>query len=305
MKCLCLGICQLTAIIEILKSNKEFSEKYDEILSFPVYETSDEIMKNVIDNILPNCNLILSQPVSSDYRGELFSTKYLRSKIPPNSIHLIIVNSYFTGYDPIPFQLTDMENNFLDIKGINYMPSCCVTNFINNNFEKAIEDWNNPEYYTKEQLSINYKYSINQLKNREKKVFDNDFDIDIKISDFIEKNYKKIFLFHTYNHPTNVLLIELTKRILNKLNIKNTKVNINNELLNRTSIPPSISVYKKTNMTFKYPDFYINYLPYSVKDAFKQYYDCFNTFDDKHKLKWEATIKYCNLKFTKELKEYI
>lgn len=43
---------------------------------------------------------------------------------------------------------------------------------------------------------------------------------DVKISNYIENNYRKFKLFTTCNHPTKFIFDEMVKQILNKLNLK-------------------------------------------------------------------------------------
>lgn len=68
-------------------------------------------------------------------------------------------------------------------------------------------------YYSKEQIVRNFKEQLGKLKQRE-------VECSIKISDFIETNYKIQQLFFDPNHPCNVLICEKGKRILKLLNLK-------------------------------------------------------------------------------------
>jgi hypothetical protein len=43
---------------------------------------------------------------------------------------------------------------------------------------------------------------------------------DVTISDWISNNYKADYLFYTFNHPANVVILELCKRILRYFNIE-------------------------------------------------------------------------------------
>ena len=98
MKCLCIGICQLDAIYKILKDNSIFTSLYTEIFNYTIFTLSVEEMENILNNIVPTCDLILSQPVSENYKNNnIFSTSKLRSKIKVGAKHLIIPNCYFTG----------------------------------------------------------------------------------------------------------------------------------------------------------------------------------------------------------------
>ena len=295
MKCLCIGICQLDAMYKILKNIPLFTSIYTEIYNYTIFTLSVDEMNNILNNIVPTCDLVLSQPVSSNYQNtDIYSTAKLRSKIKPGAKHFIVSNCYFTGYDPIPFQITDETGQTIHLKDISYIPSLSLPSLLLGNTDQACKDWCNIDGYTNEELNKNYLVSITELKKREQKVFDNDFGIDITISDYIEKNYKTMYLFHTYNHPTNILLFELVRRLLNKLKIMEIGIGfgITTELLGIHSIPPSPAVYIKNNMTFKYPKFIINSQCYTTKQAMSIYSDILKVSNSDLHNKWLATIKY-------------
>lgn len=299
MKCLFIGICQLNAMCTILKNTPTFKTFYTEILNYTVFDITEEEMKNILDNILPTCDLILSQPVSNNYRGtNLFSTSTLRSKIKEHQKHLIISNCYFTGYDPVPFQTTDINGNILHVDDISYFPSISVNSLLEGNIKQACVDWCDINSYNEKELKKNIETTLNELKKREEKVFENDFGVDIKIADYIENNYKNKLLFHTYNHPTNDLLYELVRRLLNVINIpyvSNNEVQ-NVEYLGIYSLPPPPSVYIKMGMTFNYPKFVIRSKKYETKEAMTFFSEVLRKTDKSLHNKWLAGIKYGKVK---------
>lgn len=295
MRCLCIGICQIMAVSEILKSCKNFTEIYDDIICYTIFSITVEEMQNIIDNILPTCHLVLSQPVSENYRDNpIFSTSYLKSKLSTTTKHYVLANCYFTGYDPIPFQTTDLDGNIMHLKGISYFPSISLESLLEKNILQACKDWCNIDIYSKLELVNNYQRSIDELIRRENKIFDTNFIVDIKISDYIVENYRSQYLFHTYNHPTNILLFELTRRILNKLAINIIDLSYTGaELLGDNSIPPPISVYLKMGMEFKYPSIIINKKYHSTFNAMTYWANILmDVKNDKLTNNWIATIKY-------------
>lgn len=294
MKCLCIGICQIVSISEILKKSKLFTSIYDEILCYTIFTITAEEMKDLLENVVPTCDLILSQPVSDNYRGsDLFSTKLLRQKKKEGAKHFIISNCYFTGYDPIPFQTVDQDGNTTNVGGISYYPSVSLTSLLNGNIVQSCIDWNQLNTYSDEDIQYNYKKSIDELKKRENKVFDNDYGVDIKISDFIETNYQSKYLFHTYNHPTNILLLELTRRIVERLGLVMENVTLDRELLGDNSMPPPFSVYLKSNMTFRYPSFVIANVEYkNTRSAMTQFVNNLKHADPSDFERWRSTISY-------------
>jgi hypothetical protein len=297
--CLCIGICQIIAISNILRSMPEFTSIYTNILDYTIFSISEEEMKNIIDNILPTCDLVLSQPVSDNYRNtNIFSSKTLKSHIKPGAIHLIISNCYFTGYDPVPFQTTDENGGILQTDGMSYYPSLSLESLLLGNIEKACIDWCNPESYSLTEIERNYYLSIEELKRRELKVFENDFGVDIKISDYIEKNYKHLFLFHTYNHPTNVLLYELVKRIFNRIGIPYVERFLTKELLGDITIPPSPCIYLKSKMDFKYPSFSILDKKYTTDQVMVFFSSILKKTNKNLHNTWLSSIKYGKLKIS-------
>ena len=219
MICLCIGICQLQSVSEILNISEIFKSKYTKVVYYQVFNITEDKMKHILENEVKNADLILSQPVSEKYKGtDIFSTKKLReTALKYGKKHYIISNCYFTGYDPNPFQTTNEYGEILHFNNISYIPSMCFDELLDKNIEKSCIKWCNIDYYNKSQLEKNINNTLNELKSRESDVFGNGYGIDIKISDFIEENYKKVKLFHTYNHPTNVLLIELSRRVMNRI----------------------------------------------------------------------------------------
>lgn len=295
MKCLCIGICQIVSICEILKKSKVFTSVYNEILCYTIFTITPEEMKNLLENVVPTCDLILSQPVSENYRGtDVFSTKVLRNRKKESAKHLIIANCYFTGYDPVPFQITDSEGNITSVSGVSYFPSIALNFLLNSDLIHSCMDWCNLDAYSQQELENNYRKTITELKQRESKVFDNDYGVDVPISDFIESNYQNKFLFHTYNHPTNILLLELTKRITDKLGlILENAITLDRELLGDVTIPPPISVYVKMKMTFQYPLFKFGSREYkNTRDAMASFISLLILTDPKNHQQWKSSIIY-------------
>lgn len=268
MKCLCIGICQLKVIIEMLKTSVSFTDLYDEILVYQIFELSVDEMHNIITNIVPNMDLVISQPVSRSYKNnEIYSTAYLKKSLNKKTKHIIIPNCYFTGYDPLPFQLV-FHNNETVNNTLTYYPLLCLKELIECDIKNATKKWCDPEAYTLEILNKNVQNSLTKLRAREKQVFEENYGVDIIISDYIEHNYTKQFLFHTYNHPTNKLLIILAKRILTNLCLPCTiEEYYESEFLDSTSLPPAPCVYLKLKMQFMYPNFVLNNRIYDTYSA--------------------------------------
>lgn len=300
MKCLCIGICQLGALVKILEKSTIFTSFYDNIVYYPVYDISESKMAEILEKEVPSSDLIISQPVSDNYKNnEIFSSKKLREVAnKQNKKHLIMANCYFTGYDPTPFQITDNDGNIIHSDGISYFPSMCVDSLIAQNVDRACIEWCNIDCYSNKELDINLRYTITELKNRENKIFDNDFAADIIISDYIENFFLHKHLFHTYNHPTNIIIIELFNRLMKKIELPPDSVILDQELLGSFSIPPPPSVYYGSHITFEYPKFILYDKPYTTKEAMKILSEKISKVSPEFHCRWKSSILWSRKKIS-------
>lgn len=67
--------------------------------------------------------------------------------------------------------------------------------------------------YNQEKYSSFISESFNELKRRERLV-------DIAVTDLIEENLRKERLFFTFNHPCKTLIVEMSKRVLQRMELK-------------------------------------------------------------------------------------
>jgi hypothetical protein len=281
-------------MVDILRKCDIFIGMYDEIKYYAVFKISEDEMRNILENEVPSSDLILSQPVSATYKNnEIYSTDVLRkTALSHGKTHYVISNCYFTGYDPVPFQTTDGDGNIIHVGNITYFPSLSIDNLIMGNIEGSCVEWCNPNAYGELQLRNNLFRTLDQLKLRERKIFDGDYGVDITISDYIERNFREIRLFHTYNHPTNAILIELVKRLMKRLGLPFSPVILDYELLGEYSIPPPPSVYYGYNMTFVYPKFIIKQKEYSTYEAMKIFRNTLANSDPNLHNRWKSSISW-------------
>jgi hypothetical protein len=292
MKCLCIGICQLGSMVDVLRKSRGFSSIYDQIVFYPVFEIDDQKMKYILEVEVPGSDLILSQPVSDNYKNtHLYSTKTLRDVCIKNGkTHYVVSNCYFTGYDPVPFQITDANGEIIKVDDVSYFPSQSFDSLINGDAKAAAIDWCMIEKYSPLELANNIMTTLATLKERENKVFDNEFGVDIRISDYIEENFKKEYLFHTYNHPTNIIIIELVRRLSNKMGIHVGNLKLDRELLGSYAIPPPPSVYYGYGMTFNYPKFIIANKEYGTYGAMQIFTTIISRTPHELRNRWKSGI---------------
>ena len=108
---------------------------------------------------------------------------------------------------------------------------------------------------------INYKEKFNKCI-KSCKLENEKSDLDINLTKFIEDNFNKKLLFTHSLHPTNILLYELWKYILQNININITdyKYDFSKELIDCWNNPFTTKMIKDLNIQFKCivsDDFYI------------------------------------------------
>ena len=126
--------------------------------------------------------------------------------IKPNCLKISFPNSHYKGYNP---ETTYLKHNGIIVKRFcDYHDSNVIKDYLLGKSESdVVSSILDIEYYSNDFIWENAKNSLSELRKRE-------MITDIIISDFIEENWTKIKLFHSMNHPTNLVLLEIADRIL-------------------------------------------------------------------------------------------
>jgi hypothetical protein len=170
--------------------------------------------------LLNNTSIFIYQEMPAKfgiYSTDLSVENNILSYLPDNCIKIIIPYVYADWYwGLIEVMLGDATPDFDKIdqetlSQIKYINKDVILNLKSKyDLDTIINLYDNNE--------IDFKYDermktgINILKIKEQ-------SCDIKVSDYILQNYKINKLFHMPNHPSHLVIKEMTKQILKKLNI--------------------------------------------------------------------------------------
>ena len=215
------GNCQTGSIKHILNLDEN---KYN-IHNIVCHST--DIKKDNFFEIIIKCDIIITQPISDNYREkDYLNTNFIIKNIKKDCKLIIFPSCYFTFYYP------DLKyfkyNNKLLREPLDYhydfMIQCYKKNI---SIENYISNFiNNKNLVSIKELENNALESLSKLKNKffedTKKYKLNDNIIIIPIHNYIEENYKKKLLFYSMNHPTKYLLQYITEIIILNLKIENT-----------------------------------------------------------------------------------
>jgi hypothetical protein len=249
MEILILTNCQGTEIQKYLNFCSDFKRDYKNQVVIMPHWFNNSNLTNLPDYILDVCkqaDLLIYQPMS--LRRGPFETetndgilKYFKStciKISFPSLYSDIFPVYFEH------QWVGKET-VIKVKGLNY-----IHDLITKGFSK--EDI--IELYDKNlinfQLKERFEYCLAFMSEKEQ-------NCNIKASIFIKQNLKKIRLFDTQNHPTEILLGYVSNEILKYLNYSEIDyLNLERFIINGTNGKFGFedSIYMKNELNLEYLD---------------------------------------------------
>ncbi|SDX63562.1 WcbI family polysaccharide biosynthesis putative acetyltransferase [Marinobacter mobilis] len=205
IKVVVVGNCQARPLAKIIESlNRSVEVTAIAIVHLLKSEQFDEYRSH-----FEAADLIVSQLVMDSYPCEFVRTSFLNSLYGEKV--LSIVNLYFTGYTPDWFYIRIPERGPLRGPMGDYHNRTVLGAWQEGiSVEEAARRLEDPEFNRRYLPEI--QASFNQLRERESKV-------DVKVSDLIEKNFKKSRMFFTFNHPNMFLIRKYAERILKQAKI--------------------------------------------------------------------------------------
>ncbi len=243
------GNCQVPYIVRFLSRTKEFTDVYILLSIPPIHTLTEEKEKGFEKGVLGWVKLFIFQNIREDniFSRKLSSTRIMEL-LSRGCKKVAIPNVFFKGYFP---QLCSNPNNpFVGSKynreGIFPYGDINIKSMLEEGMtsEEIFNCLKKENFYDTQRVREEVEKSIRELCEREK-------ECDVVISDFIEKNYKKKRLFFVPNHPTNVVIRELSRRILSFLGYGQYAMNIQNiPENNNLEIPIYPSVAKGLGLEF-------------------------------------------------------
>jgi len=274
------GNCQTGSLIPFLKN---YLNKYNvkNILCW-----HDLIEKNYFLEEIQKADVIITQPINSNYRGvDYLNTEFILNNCKKNTKIIIFPSLHFDFYY---FDLIykSLNNNILlrDPSDYHYGKLIeCYKNSLDKQY--FIDNYiNNLNYKSIEELENIANDSLKELERRENLMeeYSNIYPITIiKTVDFIRENYKKKLLFYSMNHPTKYLMQFICTKILEILeeNLNFIDLDIDPLYLNERGI-----IYKciQNIVQFDINDYTPQLSKYNINninDVVDTYYNTYNKFN--------------------------
>ena len=199
------GNCHIGAVREYLECNKEFSREYG-IYPFPLIQNLPQELET--EEILSRCNLFIHQSIRKENRyGMQYASENMINYLPASCRIVSIPNLY--GLPKCFFPQIEVSRKKKEV--FSFLSGDEV------NVEKWIEEGKSKQEIIcyMEKGGVYTKDEILQLweKFREKLLLREE-EWDIKISDYIFEHYKTKQLFYDLFHISDILVKEITKRLL-------------------------------------------------------------------------------------------
>ena len=180
------GNCQNHPLSLILRCSTEFSSIYEELPIKSIHLLSPDEDEGVQETVR-NLDLFIYQPVEANYRGNFrkLGTKFLLGYMKNDATAISIPVAYFTGYNPETIYLRDnnggvVTGHFSDYHDLNILKAY----HHGLDWQECISYIQMNEIYPLEFLKTILSNNLAELRKRESV-------IDIKVSDFIEKNWRQ------------------------------------------------------------------------------------------------------------------
>lgn len=210
------GNCQTTLLQQYMLSNKQFASKYCCVALPRICQWSNSV-KRLYEIAIRCSSLVLSQPISDNNRfTPLLSSNNLKFCVEKNARFILIPKLTFAGYFPQLSTETNQHNIMLGNQP--------VFAYGDRYIDEMLQKGYSYEQIKHEVLADNFlaeDYIRTYFDEQLEKFQEDEALCDVKMYDYVKQYAKNIVLWHSFNHPTNMVIKELAKRILSLLGISN------------------------------------------------------------------------------------
>jgi hypothetical protein len=251
IKLLILANCQSAALASILEKviGADGRPVFSIIPIKPTYEVTVEDCP-YLEQCLQQCDVLLYQPHIGADGGWRTSDRWLEQT---TAKAFSFQSLYFSAYNPELTYLRDKINRHLNEGFVDYHDKRIVKLFLAGYSEGEITSSYQKIQPFPEDVESFYQATLAEMKTRELEQ-----GLDIKVSAFVEENFRITRLFYTYNHPANVVLYEVVRQLLDLLGREDLVVpKIKQELLRFDDFPIADKVREGLRLTFKADDSYL------------------------------------------------
>lgn len=212
------GNCHMDVVRKYLFRSSEYLSEYITFVFPPIYDIEKSNIDNIDESFLQEIDLLIYQRIErTNQFGVKWNTEDMMQRLKQGCRTVSVPNTIFYGYFP---QEGHRSNTILKNQK-NFRPMFTGDKFIEREFyesgsiSETIEIIKKKDYLSASVIDKNLRKSIRMLELQ-------DAWCDIKMTDYILENYKRIFLFTEPKHPINIFFKEMTQRILKYIEINDS-----------------------------------------------------------------------------------
>lgn len=203
--------CHGRALVNYFQCCREFFYQY---IVHPIPEIQKNAEKSININLLKNADVFIHQDIRSDNMfGYELSDEYIRKFLKKDCLDIVIPN--FVGMGRMLFpRRRGMEKIRGEILG--YYRDDIIEEAYRNDEVVSLQQY--VKFYEDyeidgELLEQEYQHCMMKLWEREK-------NWDVKVTDYIKKNLRKIPCFTDQDHPSRYLMLEVGNQVAKMLGVK-------------------------------------------------------------------------------------
>jgi hypothetical protein len=216
--------CHGDSIRTLLIANTNFTDRYY-IELYIVHKITLDQAVALFSSICPD-DIVIYQYITDEYRGGGFGS----SRIPKSCRHIRLTNAYYQGYHPNFGYLYQNQDDKIIQDGMELYDLTLFYRWlwkIGGLKDRRIEYCSydifpilDPSFF-----KLGYSLQEHHLSLAKLRWRDDLFNADIRVADYIEKNFRRTRLFHTMNHPTLILFDEEVRQLSQFLGIQHVQTN--------------------------------------------------------------------------------
>jgi hypothetical protein len=241
------GNCQAGCIAGFLRKTPAFRDSKLIPRVKGVHELSSAELPQVYAAVR-GADLLLTQPVSSNYRGVGFSSDHLISLLGPFARTIYYPSLYFGGYFPNLLYLRKPGGGLFTGPGGDYHDRNILDCFIaRRTVQSSIAFLADENCYDKSVLRRNTEATLDELRWRES-------TMEIKIADYIADNLRDRRLFYVFNHPINEVMFQVCSQFSGLIGCRFSGVDLASvdNWLSAVAFPVHPAVHQALGLRFSY-----------------------------------------------------
>jgi Polysaccharide biosynthesis enzyme WcbI len=204
------GTCHADALRRCVELDASINNTFEFIRLRPCFEMSEREIVHFEEDIAPTLSLFLYQPVSGARMGERLAASSVLRHLSPSCLTVSFQYLHFEAYNPF----VNYPERGMDAPPFDYLDFVTVSSFLKGVDASEATTEAEAELLTSHDVAELTSWSLAELQQRE---YGDTGAVDITLTDFIAERYRSHRLFHTMNHPTNIVFDYLRDRVIDRL----------------------------------------------------------------------------------------